>query len=108
MFTHVALQTLSDGANRRAVAQGLTALVGVVPGLRSVTVLEDLGLSDANASLLFIAEFGSEEQWQAYRKHPAHMAVAREHIVPFLTGKTFLQAQGVLASATLDGAEDAL
>ncbi|HEY9523991.1 MAG TPA: isochorismatase family protein [Thermopolyspora sp.] len=110
MFTHIGTLTLTPEAGPRAqeaVASGLTALAGVVPGLRSVRVYPDAGLSEGNASLVFVAEFDDEAAWRAYGTHPAHVALVRDVITPVVAAKSFVQSTDD-APGDADDAPDSL
>lgn len=93
---HIGMLTLradATAADRTAIAEGLTGLVGTVDGLVSMEVHCDAGLQEGNASLTFVAAFADEPAWQAYRGHPAHLSVVRERIAPVLEDKAFVQAR---------------
>jgi hypothetical protein len=94
MFNHVGHLTLSpDAGDARldAIASGLLGLPGVVDGLVEAQVVRDAGLVEGNASLRFQMRFESQAAWEAYKTHPAHVAVVQEHIGPVLVAKAFVQ-----------------
>lgn len=94
MFNHVGHLTLSRDAGDvqvEAILTGLLALPGRIDGLVEAEVVRDAGLTDGNATLRFHMRFESEEAWRAYGKHPAHVEVVTEHIVPVLGSKAFVQ-----------------
>ncbi|WP_104106273.1 Dabb family protein [Nocardioides sp. 616] len=94
MFNHVGHLTLSadvTDAQVEAIAAGLLALPGRIPGLAEAEVVGDAGLSEGNASLRFHMRFDSQADWESYRTHPAHVAVVKESIAPVLAGKAFVQ-----------------
>jgi hypothetical protein len=96
MFQHTGLLTLIETAGleqRQTISEGLTALVGVVPGLLSAEVRTDAGLQDGNADLMFTMTFTDRAAWQAYGSHPAHVEVKRTAIGPVLRSKVFLQSE---------------
>ena len=82
MIRHVVLWKLSssDPGQRRRDADGmrerLGALVGVVPGLRSLTVAPDLGAADGNWDVMLLSEHDDEDALAAYQVHPAHVEAA--------------------------------
>jgi hypothetical protein len=97
MVIHIGLLTLIDTAtddHRRAIADGLLGLVGIIDGLEHVEVGSDLGLKGGNADLVFRLTFASEDAWAAYGAHPAHQAVIAEAIAPVLASKAFVQVAG--------------
>jgi hypothetical protein len=94
MFQHIGMLTLKDTvtpADIDRIDEGLVALVGVVPGLVSADVSRDAGLTVDNATLLFRMGFAAQADWEAYRTHPAHVAVITERIAPVLASKSFVQ-----------------
>lgn len=94
MLTHIGVLTLMPSAtqaDRRAIVEGLAALVGQIDGLRRVRTGLDLGLSHGTADIVFQLEFESQEAWRRYASHPAHKALIAERIVPVLESKTFAQ-----------------
>ena len=78
MIRHIVEFKLSatDPAQRAIDADGvrdhLTALLGVVPGLRSLTVLPDLGDVDTHWDLVLVSEHDSVDALNGYQAHPAH------------------------------------
>lgn len=66
----------NDPAQRIADAEGirehLTSLLGVVPGLRGISVLPDLGHIDGHWDLVLVSEHDSAEALDGYQAHPAH------------------------------------
>lgn len=63
------------------IKKRLLALVGVVPGLLDVTV-ETEPLETSNADWLLDCTLESFEALKGYAVHPAHVAVAKELILP--------------------------
>lgn len=76
MFTHSAMFTLTDDATVSVdrLCELLLALADDVPMCRAVSVAvnED---ENAGASVLFLSEFDSIEDYQAYRTHEGHQRV---------------------------------
>lgn len=93
-FNHVGHLTLVPEATDEQVAgivDGLVGLHGQVDGLLSAQVVRDAGLSEGNATLRFHMRFDAQPAWEAYRTHPAHVAVVKTHIGPVLGSKAFVQ-----------------
>ena len=91
---HIVTLTFRDDTTAdqvEAIADALRELPGKIPELRSYVVGTDLGLSDGNAHLAVVADFDSEQDWQAYRDHPAHQAIITQQIVPVLTARSAVQ-----------------
>ncbi|ALE91260.1 hypothetical protein AOC05_00955 [Arthrobacter alpinus] len=97
MIHHNVMLTLTNDATteqQNAIVNGLLALSGVIEGLKEIDVHADLGLAEGNASVFFRMSFNDESSWRAYSAHPAHVALATEHIKPFLVSKSALQFAG--------------
>ena len=87
MMKHIILWKMKDGVDKTAVAQGvkegLEGLVGIVPGLTRATVV--IGQMDScTADVMLDSEFESVEALNAYKTHPAHVAVADEKVRPYM------------------------
>lgn len=94
MLQHTVMLSLVDTAStdqRDAIVDGLRALPGQIPGLEQIDVHVDAGLAEGNAMILFRMTFVDEAAWRSYTPHPAHVALAQEHILPVLGVKTALQ-----------------
>ncbi|MFI5427877.1 Dabb family protein [Aeromicrobium sp. UC242_57] len=94
MFNHVGHLTLvpeATDAQVDAILDGLLGLPAQIDGLAEAQVVRDAGLVPGNANLRFQMRFESVEAWQAYKTHPAHVAVVTDHIGPVLAGKAFVQ-----------------
>ena len=94
MFNHVGHLTLSPDATDEqveAILTGLLGLPGQVDGLLEAQVVRDAKLVDGNATLRFHMRFDSRASWEAYKTHPAHVAVIADHIGPVLGSKAFVQ-----------------
>jgi hypothetical protein len=82
MIRHLVLFRLaaSEPAQRADDTAGirshLAALVGVVPGLRSVTVEPELGLVDGHWDVALISEHDSNAALEGYQAHPAHQSAS--------------------------------
>lgn len=78
MIRHVVMFNLSaaSDAERAADISGmkerLTALLGVVPGLQSITLKPDLGLLEDHWDVVLVSEHDDNEALEAYQAHPAH------------------------------------
>jgi hypothetical protein len=82
MITHVVIWTLhpqADGrdaaGNAAELAARLTALLGVIPGLRSIRVGRNRELGGAFGDVARISEHDDWAALQTYQDHPAHQAV---------------------------------
>ncbi|WP_340539137.1 Dabb family protein [Nocardioides sp. GXZ039] len=94
MLHHHVMLTLAGSATseqRDAIIDGLRALPDEIPGLESIEVSADAGLAEGNAHVYFHMTFRDEQSWREYTSHPAHVALAQEHIRPVLEAKTAIQ-----------------
>lgn len=94
MFNHVGHLTLvpeATEAHIEAILGGLLGLPAQVDGLVEAQVVRDAGLVPGNANLRFQMRFESQAAWEAYKVHPAHVAVITDHIGPVLGAKAFVQ-----------------
>ena len=88
MVKHVILWQLKDEytaeekANIKAeIKAGLEALVGVVPGLKELTIHPE-PLETSNADLMLDSTLESFEALKGYAVHPDHVAVADGKVRP--------------------------
>ncbi|MET4004871.1 hypothetical protein ABIB48_003618 [Arthrobacter sp. UYCu511] len=97
MIHHNVMLTLTTDATteqKNAIVSGLLGLPAVIEGLEEIDVHSDLGLVEGNASIFFRMSFANESSWRGYSAHPAHVALASEHIKPVLVSKSALQFAG--------------
>ena len=82
MIQHIVVWKLiemTDKARDEAVnrfREELSALVGVIPGFRSISITEDIAEIDANADVVLLSIHDSRDALEAYRSHPGHVASA--------------------------------
>ena len=80
MIRHIVLFTLTaDSEAQRAadtseMEERLTALVGVIPGLRTMSIKRDLGLVEGHWDIALVSEHDDNAALEAYQAHPAHLA----------------------------------
>jgi endonuclease/exonuclease/phosphatase family metal-dependent hydrolase len=94
MIRHVSLLTfVSDATSEQidAAAAALRSLPPLIPELRDYRVGPDIGIDPGNATFVVIGDFDDEDGYRTYRDHPEHLAVASEHILPILRGRTAAQ-----------------
>jgi Stress responsive A/B Barrel Domain len=60
-----------------------------IPAIREYEV--GPGLNRGNATLAINALFDDAEAFETYRSHPAHRAVAQEHLVPAMESARSIQ-----------------
>lgn len=80
MIRHVVAWKLKPEADPATAIEEMRAalegLVGVVPGLSSLTVRADLGAVETNWDAVLISEHDSADAVAAYQTHPAHIEAA--------------------------------
>lgn len=82
MIRHIVAFRLgaTDETQRSTDAAGirerLSALVGVIPGLQTVTVGRDLGLVDGHWDVVLVSEHDDNPALEGYQAHPAHKEAA--------------------------------
>jgi hypothetical protein len=94
VFRHVVLVKLQEGATaaqREAILDGLAALPGQVPSIRSYRFGYDAGLAEGNHDLAIVADFDDRAGYELYRDHPGHQAFIRDHLRPVLAGRAAVQ-----------------
>ncbi|MDP9025975.1 MAG: Dabb family protein [Actinomycetota bacterium] len=82
MIRHIVeFRLAADDPDQRALDAGgihkrLTALVGVVPTVRSIEVAADLGLVGGHWDVVLVSDHDSNADLESYQSHPAHRAAA--------------------------------
>ena len=86
MVKHIILWKLKEEYNTKEVKDGiqagLTALVGVVPGLLEAQV-HTQALPTSNADVMLYSVFTDAAALAAYAVHPAHVEVADTKVRPY-------------------------
>ena len=90
-FRHVVLLTLDEACDVDELVASLRQLPEQIPELRNYVVGRDAGLSEGNATVAVVADCDDQAGWEAYRDHPAHVAVIAEKIRPHLVARTAVQ-----------------
>ncbi len=82
MIRHVVMWRLAtdDSAQKAAQIDTLrdrfSALVGVIPGTRSLEIVADVDRTDGNWDVALIGDYDDHAALDAYQVHPAHQEVA--------------------------------
>ena len=84
MIQHVVMWKFPDMAegctreeNMKWVREHLTALVPIIPEIRSMEIGADVGRTDMSYDMVLIMTFDSMEDLHTYKVHPAHQAVSQ-------------------------------
>lgn len=97
MIRHVVMFSLSSAPEDKAadiarLAEPLEALVGVVPGLRSLSVSPDLGIKEGNWDCVLVSEHDDREALAVYADHPAHIE-AGTIVRSLMTGRATVDSE---------------
>lgn len=97
MLKHLVVWTLKvpeDKAKRLAsLRPRAQALVGQIPGLRHLEIIEGLPLEPTSGDIALYAEFEDVAALTAYQKHPLHTAFGEEEVKPFMASRRVLDWQ---------------
>lgn len=94
MFRHVSMLRWKDDASdaqRDAVREGLRTLPTKIPTIRAYSFGDDARVDEGNHDLVIVADFDDVDGYLAYRDHPDHVALLREHISPILDHRAAAQ-----------------
>ena len=92
MIKHIVMWTLAAvdddqrAADAAAITESLERLVGIVPGLRSLTVTANTEDVPKNYDLVLEAEFADRAGLDVYLDHPEHLA-AVDIVRPRVNGR---------------------
>ena len=96
MINHVVSWALRPELDRAATIEQirtlLTGLVGVVPSIRTLRVVENVAYPDKNHDVAVVATFDDLAGLDEYQVHPQHQAAAAE-IRGFVTGRAAIDWQ---------------
>jgi hypothetical protein len=81
----------STAAQHSAVKDGLSALPGKIPEIRSYVLGEDARVNEGNYDLVVVADFDDVDEYVVYRDHPDHQAVIKQAIRPILADRAAVQ-----------------
>ena len=87
VLRHVVLGKVTDDATteqKNEMFENLRSLPAKIPEVLSLTVGEDLGLSQGNHGFALNVEFNNADDYQVYATHPDHVAVITNNIKPIL------------------------
>ena len=85
MLVHCVSVKFKDATTPDQVAAfdtALAALPGQIDLIRRTRHGRDLGQRPTNADYALVSEFADTESFYAYLEHPAHQALARDHLLP--------------------------
>ena len=77
-----------------AVGHGLRGLSAQIPEIAAYECGDDLAILEGNYDFGLVASFATQDDWQAYRDHPAHQAVIAQAIAPIVAKRAAIQIAG--------------
>jgi len=97
MIKHLVVWTLkapeSKAARLASLKPRAEALVGQIPGLRHLEIIDALPLEPTSGDFALYAEFDDLAALDAYQKHPLHAAFGSEEIKPFVASRQAIDWQ---------------
>lgn len=78
---------------KKAMAENLKALVGKVPGLLTVSFVEE-PISSSTHDIALVTTFEKAEDIAVYAVHPEHVKVADELVRPYVKDRVCLDYEG--------------
>jgi len=81
----------ASAAQKQAVLAALAGLPGKIPEIRAYVFGPDAAISDGNHDLAIVADFDDAAAYQAYAKHPDHVAMITQHVRPILASRAAVQ-----------------
>lgn len=81
----------ADGAAKARLVEGLEALPGQIPEIRRYEFGPDAGLAEGNFDFVVVADFEDEAAYATYAGHPAHQALIRDRIRPYISERVAVQ-----------------
>jgi putative component of toxin-antitoxin plasmid stabilization module len=94
MIRHVVMFRWNDQATepvRERARQELAALPERIDAIRTFDFGDDAGLREGNFDLAVVADFDDADGYRTYADHPAHLAVIRDHLLPYLGERAAVQ-----------------
>ena len=96
MVHHIVMWNFKEEVNeqdkeglKKAMAENLTSLVGKVPGLLSVTFIEN-PVSSSTHDMALMTTFEKVEDIKEYATHPDHVHVADTYVRPYTCNRACL------------------
>lgn len=76
MWTLAAEDAGTKAAHAAEIAERLTALVGVVEEIQTLTVSTNVAYPEQNSDVVLVADYADLDALDRYQKHPAHQEAA--------------------------------
>jgi hypothetical protein len=96
MLRHVVMFRWKDDADEAAIAVALDQVRELpvrIGNTRAFALDLDAGVMDGNHDAVIIADFDDAEAFLAYQRHPAHVEVVTQHLVPLIAGRAAVQVE---------------
>ncbi len=94
MLRHVVMFSFTEETTeetKEAIREGLMALPGIIPQIRSYRVGRDAGLTPGNYDFVVVGDFDDPAGFLTYRDHPAHVQIIKDLIAPSVTKRAAVQ-----------------
>ena len=94
MLRHIVMFRWKDDADPAPIESAL-ARVRELPGLIGNTIAFDLsgdaGVMPGNHEAVIVADFDDADAFLTYQRHPEHMEVVTEHLIPLIADRAAVQ-----------------
>jgi Stress responsive A/B Barrel Domain len=94
MIRHVVVFRWQDGVSREQIEKAAAELRGLRPlmsGVIAYHVGPDAGIVEGNEDFAVVCDFQDTGSYLAYRRHPAHVAVIEQTILPIVAERHSVQ-----------------
>lgn len=94
MLRHVVMFRWKEDADREAIATALQRvrdLPALIGNTRAFALDLDAGVMEGNHDAVIIADFDSEEEFLTYQRHPEHVEVVTQFLVPLIASRSAVQ-----------------
>ena len=78
-------------AAKKTVEDGLNRLPAVIPEILRYEIGRDAGLAEDNFDFALVADFDSQDDYEAYQGHPEHVRLIQEAIRPAISARAAVQ-----------------
>jgi hypothetical protein len=96
MLKHIVLFRWKDGSTpdaRSKVGTALSTLPGLIEQIRSYHLGQDAAIRPGNWDFGLVAEFDDRQGWETYVKHPEHIQVVEQFIIPVVEERASVQIE---------------
>lgn len=94
MLRHVVMFRWKEGVTEDSVEAALARvreLPELIGNTRSFLLELDAGVMDGNHDAVIVADFADADAFLAYQRHPAHVEVVTQHLLPLIADRSAVQ-----------------